>query len=267
MNSDADAIEESVYIADKSVWCVPAQVHKMALPSKDQFITDIKKMTPESVCTIKKEDIFRWLGSENSRRGKLSAQLETKIQAGYQRVCLRHKLDGLGYHIGKSENGKELHTVVARIPKSSKIAPGKAKTNDEVVDSLVVLASCPVYIQLEVDSASKSLLRVHSSFCPCKRGYKCRHEVAMFCVIMSLCETCTSLRQSWHRNVYMPFTAEMEQSIAQICSTKQDITMIEFKNEELGKIKERNFLVRKACQGKHQYLHQHVRQHAHQHVH
>jgi hypothetical protein len=61
----------------------------------------------------------------------------------------------------------------------------------------------------------------------------------------------------------MPFTAEMEQSIAQICSTKQDITMIEFKNEELGKIKERNFLVRKACQGKHQHLHQHVHQHVH----
>jgi hypothetical protein len=100
------------------------------------YVLDVKKMTPGVVCMVRKEDMQHWLEG-------MAADVEKKINVGYQRVCLRHKIDMLSYHVEKhGDDGTELHTVAARIPKSSKISPGKAKTTDEVKDGLVITASC-----------------------------------------------------------------------------------------------------------------------------
>ena len=107
----------------------------------------------------------------------------------------------------------------------------------------VVLSSTPVYMQLHVKN--NKLIKVSASHCPCKRGFKCRHKVALLCIVMSLGDSCTGQRQSWHRNAYLPMTAELERDLAQITSTKQDITELQFKSEDIDRVKgERKFHVR-----------------------
>jgi hypothetical protein len=99
-------------------------------------------MTPDIVCVVKKEDILRWLASGGKGKGQLSANMDRKINVGYQRVCLKHKIEGLAYHISKplAAGGNELHTVVARIPLSSKVAPG---TGIVVLDLVLVVSMLP----------------------------------------------------------------------------------------------------------------------------
>ena len=100
------------------------------------YVADVKKMTLGVVCMVRKEGMQSWLGG-------MAVDVEKQYNVGYQRVFLRHKIDMLSYHVEKhGDDGTELHTVAARIPKSSKMSPGKAKTTDEVKDGLVITASC-----------------------------------------------------------------------------------------------------------------------------
>ena len=146
-----------------------------------------------------------------------------------------HVLRGLNYHTSED---KKTHSMCCRINCSSKMHDSSKKSSEEKVNNILRLATRPVYLQIEVDSMNK-FVRVTQSFCPCVRGYKCRHKVAALWVLRSLQDSCTSTSMKWHTNAYLPTDAQLELELSNCCSLKQTVAELEFTADEIDKVKKK----------------------------